>query len=392
MQTLNILHTISVRWWNACAHYAIIISKGLQNLNHNIQLYSDKNSPPYSHALQSKLNTKAFNFKSFQPFNFLRNYFAIKSKIKEENIQIVNCHRPEDHLIMGIICRKSGIPLVRTIGDIRPPAENFFNKWLHLKATDYFIFTSESNRTRFVSVWPEIMEKSSIIFGGLDLDLFQPREKSEKLLEQLKIDSKTKIVGFIGRLSKTKDIPTFIRAASLIKDVLPEVKFLISGKEFSVTVAEIKKMANALNLTDSLIVLDRHNPVQEVISLIDVGIISSNDSEAISRIGMEYIAFGKPVIATDVNVLPEIIQDGRNGFVTNTEDPHSIAEAVIRLLTDENLYKTISENNINDSKINFDYLKEAEKTIEIYNTLINGKNNKKQISKSSNIGKTYMEK
>jgi glycosyltransferase involved in cell wall biosynthesis len=374
MQTLNILHTISVRWWNACAYYAIIISKGLKNLNHNVKLYSDKNSPPYNQSIENNLNTEAFNFASLQPFNFLRNYFAIKSMIKKENIQIVNCHRPEDHLVMGIICKKLGIPLVRTIGDIRPPAENFFNKWLHLKATDYFIFTSESNRTRFVSAWPEIMEKSEIILGGLDLELFKPIEKSTKLLDQLKIESNTKIVGFVGRLSKTKDLPTFVRTAAMVKDALPETKFLISGKEFSVSRDEIKKMADSLNLTNSFLFLDRHDPVQEVISIIDIGIISSNDSEAISRIGMEYLSLGKPVVATDVNVLPEIIENGVNGFITNTEDPHAIAEAVIKLLTDEDLYKTISKNNIETSRTKFDYLKEAQKTISVYKMLINNQN------------------
>jgi len=370
MSTLNILHTISVRWWNACAYYAVSIAKGIQKLNHQVLLFSDKDSPPYNHAIENNLSTKAFNFASLQPFNFFRNYISIKSKIKKEKIQIVNCHRPEDHLIMGIICKQLGIPLVRTIGDIRPPAENFFNKWLHLKATDYFIFTSESNRTRFVSVWPEIMEKSEIVLGGLDLDLFYPIEKSEKLLNQINIKSGTKIVGFVGRLSKTKNLPTFIRTAALVKNKLPEVKFLISGKEFSVSREEIKTMADTLNLTDSLLFLDRHDPVQEVISIIDVGIISSNDSEAISRIGMEYLSLGKPVIATDVNVLPEIIKNGENGFITNTEDPHSMAEAVIKLLTDEKLYQKISKNNIESSKERFDYLKEAEKTVSIYESLI----------------------
>ena len=374
MQTLNILHTISVRWWNACAYYAIIMAKGLQDLNHNVQLYSDKNSPPYNHAIENNLNTKGFNFASLQPFNFFRNYFSIKSNIKNENIQIVNCHRPEDHLIMGIICKKLGIPLVRTIGDIRPPAENFFNKWLHLKATDYFIFTSESNRTRFVSVWPEIMEKSEVILGGLNLGFFKPLEKSEKLLNQLKINADTKIVGYVGRLSKTKDLPTFIRTAALVNYQLPQVKFLISGKEFSVSREEIMTWADALNLTDSLLFLDKYDPVQEVISIIDVGVISSNDSEAISRIGMEYLSLGKPVVATDVNVLPEIIQNGENGFLTNTEDPHSMADAVVQLLTDEKLYQTISDNNIKTSHEKFDYIKEAQKTMSVYKMLINNIN------------------
>lgn len=374
MPKLNILHTISVRWWNACAYYAIIIAKGIHNLNHKVQIYSDKDSPPYNHSLENSLSTNAFNFASLQPFNFFKNYFSIKSKIKRENIQVVNCHRPEDHLLIGLICKSLGIPLVRTVGDIRPPAENFINKWLHLNATDYFIFTSESNRTRFVSVWPDIAKKSIIILGGLDLELFKPMKKSKKILEQLKFNSTDKIVGFIGRLSKTKGLPTFIRTAALIKDKLPQTKFLISGEEVSVKRDDIKSMADSLNLGESLFFLDRHDPVQEVISAVDVGIISSNDSEAISRIGMEYISMGKPVVATDVNVLPEIIENGVNGFITNTEDPHSMADAAIRLLTDEQLYNTMLTQNIETSRNKFDYLKEAQKTLDIYNQILDEKN------------------
>ena len=371
MQNFNILHTISVRWWNACAYYAVIICKGLQKLNHKVQLYSDKDSPPYNHSVKNKIHTKAFNFASLQPFNFIKNYFSIKKNIKKEKIQIVNCHRPEDHLIMGIICKKLGIPLIRTVGDIRPPAENLFNKWLHLKATDYFIFTSESNRTRFISVWPEIMKNSTVILGGLELQHFAPIPKSDKLMKQLNIHTQDKIVGYIGRLSKTKDLPTFLRMAALVMSQQPHTKFLISGKEFSVSREEIIKIADSLNLTDSILFMDRHDPVREVISLIDIGVISSNDSEAISRIGMEYLSMGKPVVATDVNVLPEIIQNGKNGFITNTEDPHSMAEAVIKLLTDDKMYNTISQYNVAESQKKFDYLKEAEKTISVYKMLIN---------------------
>ena len=105
--------------------------------------------------------------------------------------------------------------------------------------------------------------------------------------------------------------------------------------------------------------------------MIDVGIISSNDSEAISRIGMEYLSLGKPVVATDVNVLPEIIENEVNGFITNTEDPHSMADAVIKLLTDDKLYQKISRENIESSKERFDYKKEAMKTLDIYAKLLN---------------------
>jgi len=370
MKPLNILHTISVPWWNACAYYAILISKGLQSLNQNIQLYSDRNSPPYKHSIKNNIPTKPFNFKSIQPLNFIKNYYSIKTVLRNENIQIVNCHRPEDHLLMGVACKQMNIPLVRTVGDIRPPAENPINEWLHLKATDFFIFSSESNLTRFASAWPEIQKKSVVIYGGLEIDQFSPSKKSENLLKELGFSESDKIVGFIGRLSKTKDIPSFVNAARLIIDKLPDTKFIISGDEVSVSPLYLEEMSKSMDISDSIRIIDRHPHVQELISILDVGVITSKDSEAICRIGMEYMSMGKPVVATDVNVLPEIIQDKRNGFITNTEDPHAIAEGVIKLLTDDNLFHTISQNNLDDSNKNFDHIKEAEKTLSIYNKLI----------------------
>lgn len=369
MKPLNILQTISVRWWNACAYYAVLISKGLSKDN-KIIFASDKHSPPFNHADQTNLNTRNINFKSLNPFNFFYNFYKVKSLINAENIQIVNAHRPEDHLLMGLVCRNTAIPLIRTVGDIRPPAENPLNKWLHLKATDFFIFTSDSNRTRFTSVWPQIENNSAVIYGGLELKEFKPREKSKKLLNRLNLKSEDKIVGFTGRLSKTKDIPTFINAAALIHDALPEVNFIISGSEKSVSIASLKEMINSLGLGKNFHILDHQESVRDLISILDIGVITSKDSEAISRIGMEYMAMGKPVVATNVNVLPEIIVDGRNGFIANTEDPFEIAQSVIKLLKNKKLYTKIVENNLKDSQMKFDLAVSVKMTIDIYKKLL----------------------
>ena len=64
MKKLNILQTISVRWWNACAYYDVALSRGLYEINHNIIFTSDKNSPPFEKAADFKLNPISINFKN----------------------------------------------------------------------------------------------------------------------------------------------------------------------------------------------------------------------------------------------------------------------------------------------------------------------------------------
>jgi len=64
---------------------------------------------------------------------------------------------------------------------------------------------------------------------------------------------------------------------------------------------------------------------------VDIGVLSSIGSEAISRIVMEYMAMGKPVVSTAVGGLPELIVHGRTGMLVPPEDPSAMAEAIIAL-------------------------------------------------------------
>ncbi len=366
MESLNILQTISVRWWNACAYYAVAVSRGLAEINHNVTFTTDYNSPPFEKATEYNLNPISINYRNILPHNFILQYFRLKNIIKKNNISIVNTHRPEDHFLCGMICKSLGLPVIRTVGDVRPPLDNFINKWLHLKATDYFIFSSESNLIRYISVWPEIESKSAIILGGVESDIFYARDKSEELLTKLGFKPTDKVIGIVGRLSITKDLHTFLFAAKLVADEFPDVKFLISGKEDTYLVESLLDLSNQLDLTESLKIIDKVESVADLISVIDIGIIASRDSEAITRIGMEFISMGKPVVATDVNVLPEVIKDGRNGFIVEQENPVDMANAIIGLLRNRDLFNSISKNNIHDGQTIYNLNYFAEQTEEVY--------------------------
>jgi glycosyltransferase involved in cell wall biosynthesis len=241
---------------------------------------------------------------------------------------------------------------------------------LHFQATDFHISSSESNLTRYISTWPGFQPKSEVLPGGINsAEIYKIEEKS-KLLEKFGLPTNTTVVGIIARLSPVKDHATFIMSASLIYEDLPDAIFLISGLEVEIFRKELKSFAESLNLNSNVYFLDRHEPVNEILSVIDVGVIASKGSEVISRVAMEYLAMGIPVVTTDINVLPEIIENERNGYVVEAENPYQMSRAITKILQDDSLRVKFSEQNLIDFKNKFDINHVAKSILEIYNNLV----------------------
>jgi len=367
---MKILITVSVRWWNANAYYAISLAEALSKLGHKIYVAGDPGYPPTIKAKEAGLETIEIRFASFNPLILLKDWYKLFSFVKEKNIDLIHAHRSEDHLLNAFIAKKLKIPLLRTLGDVRPPKDNYINRWLHFKATDYHISSSESNLTRYYSTWPDFKPNCSVIPGGIRSEEIFKIEENQELHKQFDLPEDSKVVGIIARLSPVKDHATFIMAASLVLENIPEAVFLISGIEVEITRNDLKALSESVNLNSNILILDRHEPVNELLSVLDVGVIASKGSEVISRVAMEYLATGVPVVATDVNVLPEIIENERNGFIVPSENPYEMSEAIVKILQDNDLKEKISQQNQSDFKNKFDINVVANSVLDIYNSLI----------------------
>lgn len=370
---MKILITVSVRWWNANAYYAISLAEALSKLGHHVYVAGDPGYPPTLRAKEAGLEIIEIRFASFNPIILILNWYKLYKFVKKKNIEIINAYRSEDHLFTAFIARRLKIPLVRTLGDVRSPNDNFINRWLHFNSTDYHISSSESNLTRYLSTWPDFRPNFTVLPGGVKSDEVYKLGEKSKLLEKFGLPTNATVVGIIARLSPVKDHATFIMAASLVHESVPDTVFLISGIEVEISRSNLKSLSESVNLNSRTIFLDRHDPVNELLSVMDVGVIASKGSEVISRVAMEYLATGVPVVTTDVNVLPEIIEDKRNGFVVEAENPYEMSEAIVKILQDDSLKERFSQQNLSDFKKKYDIQIVAESVLEIYNNLLKSK-------------------
>ncbi|PLV55729.1 GT4 family glycosyltransferase PelF [Thermotoga sp. SG1] len=182
-------------------------------------------------------------------------------------------------------------------------------------------------------------EKMMVIPNAIDVDSYSfPKEPHEGF-----------IVGFVGRISRIKDLKTAIRAISLAKEMIgpkKKLKFLVIGpvdeEDYFV---EIKRLVNVLWLEDTVEFLGPQN-VKEYYPKMDLLLLSSV-SEGQPLVILEAMAAGLPIVATGVGSCREMVydKDGQCGIIVPPKDHFSMAKAIVKICEDDDLRRTFSRNS-----------------------------------------------
>lgn len=369
------MQLISVRWWNASAYYGVSLAEALNQSGTFSFVGGRGDSPPLQKAREFKQPTFTdINLESLNPGQGLRNVTRLKKFLKREKIDLINAHRPEDGLF-GVLAKKSSvkpIPVIRTVSDVRPPKNTASNKWLHENGMDFLIFSCKASCQRYQNVWPIFENKSAVIYSAIDTDIFQPVSEPSALRASLGISGKEIVVGIIARLDPVKDHHTFLKAAAMVAKNAPQARFLISGEACNITHEELQQLARELGIQERVIFLDRQGDlnVRELIDCLDIGVVASRGSEVICRISVEYMALGKPQVTTDTNVLPEILEEGENGFVVPAGDAEAMGMQLLRLVENADLRKDMGCKARRIAVEKYSYPVFAEKTLDVYREVL----------------------
>lgn len=180
-------------------------------------------------------------------------------------------------------------------------------------------------------------DKLQVILNGVDIDGYEQRENAglnEVTRESLGIPSDAFIVGMVGRITKQKAPDVFIKAARQLKEKIPEAYFVIVGD--GTYQKQVEEYAAKHSLADSLLITGWVENASDYIDLFDVALLLSR-WEGFGLAIPEYMLVGKPVVATRVDAIPSIIDDGKNGLLIDAEDAAGACDAVLRLYEDTEL-------------------------------------------------------
>ena len=174
----------------------------------------------------------------------------------------------------------------------------------------------------------------SLVHNGVDLARYDRTEACCTLAEEYRLEPNAQIVGVVGRLEPEKGHPTLIDAWPRVLRTVPDAYLLIVG-EGSRREALEHQVAE-LGIGSRVIFTGRRDDVPAVTAALDVAVLPSY-REAQGLTILEAMALSRPVVASNVGGIPEMVEDGLTGLLVPPHDPEALAAAITRLLVDHSL-------------------------------------------------------
>lgn len=163
------------------------------------------------------------------------------------------------------------------------------------------------------------------------------RGSGSRVRERLGLTTSVPLVGAVGRLAPRKRQDLFLRAAALVSDARPDVRFAVVGGDILGTeglyAAGLEALADELGIADRVVFTGHQADVYAWIDALDV-LAHPAGREPFGLVLVEAMALGKPVVAVDHAGPSEIVEHGRSGLLVPADDVDAFATAILRALTD----------------------------------------------------------
>lgn len=210
-------------------------------------------------------------------------------------------------------------------------------------------------------------KKIQVIYNGVDIEEYEASKKHPIFREHLNIPEDSFVIGYVGRLTKQKAPDIFIKMARMIKDKIPEAYFLMVGN--GELEGKVKDYAEQYGLSNCLFITGWITNPLDYIALFDVAVLLSR-WEGFGLAIPEYMMCGKPVVATAVDAILNLITDHKNGLLVPMDDFKAASEAVIEIYKDDLLKASLIDQGTKDVYEKFDIKRVSKETEELFYRLI----------------------
>jgi glycosyltransferase involved in cell wall biosynthesis len=207
--------------------------------------------------------------------------------------------------------------------------------------SDRIISVTPGIKTNIVKIFRIPEDKIVVVSNGANTSLFKPLDQMD-CRKELNLDSKTFYVCFVGNLAPWQGLEYLIKAAPSILSHLPECRFLIVGD--GVMKNELRRLSRELGVEDRFIFTGvvAYDRVPVYINASDVCvapfILARNAKIGLSPLKLyEYMACGKPVVASDISGVSDLLEASNGGLPVIPESPEALSDAVLKLLKDQDL-------------------------------------------------------
>ncbi len=216
-----------------------------------------------------------------------------------------------------------------------------YRPWVNkilLRVTDAVIFVAGNQKKLNSKMYGIAPEKGVVIYNGVDPGEFALQSRSSRIAEEFDLRENEKTIGIIAVLRPEKAHDVFLEMAAKILKRFPGTKFIIVGD--GERREELETLAESLGVASRVVFTGFRHDIDDIMSVLDIVMLSSHPKvESFPMCLLEAMSMGKPVVATEVSGVPELVAHGETGYVTPHGDAAALADAVGNLLSDPELMK-----------------------------------------------------
>lgn len=337
MNRITVLHLAGSGGWAGGETYLLLLARHLDRERFRLIVASPEEGALVENLKAEGIETHVLDL---DPLGSPAPLFRLRNFLREQQPDILQSHGARANVYSRIAGRlaETGAIISTVHNSVYDYPIGRIKKWFYLMCdrrtaplADCTLCVAESHRQELITRYGLDPDRVVTIPNGVDLAAFQPGPRNQRLREELAISEDAPVLGIVGRLTDQKGHIYLLRALPLLREKFPALRCLLVGD--GELREELQQLVADLGLTDHCLFLGVRQDIPEVLAAMDLLVLPSL-SEGMPYAALEGMAMGKPVVATAVNGLPELIQDGVTGLLVPRKDPVALAKAIESVLAD----------------------------------------------------------
>jgi len=251
--------------------------------------------------------------------------------LRDRCIDVMHAHEFAMNIYGSVLSLVTRIPIITTVH-----GKNYYgDKWRRRLA-----YRFAARRSTMVAVSEDLKgflmqrigihpNRIRVVYNGIDLQTYKVNDSNNAIRDELGISPDQPIIGTVGNLFAVKGQSYLLRACKSIANHFPNFVLLVAGAGEELVMLE--QQANILGISGNVKFLGFREDVPSLLQAMDVFVLPSL-SEGLPLSILEAMAMQKPVVASNVGGIPEVVQDGMTGCLVPPSDPEALADKILQLL------------------------------------------------------------
>ena len=271
----------------------------------------------------------------------LYRWLSIRGILRRERVDVLHSHMFGSNVGATVIGRLARVPAIvaheHTWSFEGRPLRRFVDREVIGRGSTVFIAVSRDDQRKMAEIEGVNPKKILHVPNGIAPP---PPPTGADVRSDLGIPAEAPLIGTVSVLRPQKALDVFIRAAAQLLRENPDLRVLLAGD--GPLLGELTELVHSLGVQDRLLLPGYRSDASDVIAALDVA-VSSSAFEGSPLAVMEYMESARPIVATRVGGVPDLIEDSVHGLLVDPGDVPALTAAIRRMLADPEAARRMGE-------------------------------------------------